>query len=80
MARAEADGPLAEHLQAIGKDECIYDDRDVYAVLEAASLITELEGEVERLQQALHDTRMLHAYDDDHPCEACREELLDASS
>lgn len=35
--------------------------------------------EIDRLRQALYATRMLHAYDDDHPCEACREELADAS-
>ena len=44
MPRDEADGPLAPHLRAIGKDECIYDDSDVYAVLQAAARIEELEA------------------------------------
>ena len=48
MPRAEADGPLALHLRAIGKDECIYDDADVFAVLQAAARIEELERFLQR--------------------------------
>ena len=61
MPRAEADGPLALHLRAIGKDECIYDDADVFAVLQAAARIEELERCV---QETLEQIRRLHRPDE----------------